>query len=60
MLPFLGELFRPEEHEMMVVAPGGVTSLVGGCPEWGESCRMALGGGSFGARGRVGSEVICS
>lgn len=43
---------------MMVVARGGVP--VGGYPEWGESCRMALGGGSFGARGQVGREVICS
>lgn len=58
MLHFLGELFCPKEHEVMVVARGGVP--VGGYPEWGESCRMALGGGSFGARGQVGREVICS
>lgn len=36
----LGELFRPEEREMMVVAPGGVPSLVSGHAEWGESWRM--------------------
>lgn len=60
LLHCLGELFCPEEREMMVVAPGGVPSLVSGHAEWGESWRMALGRGSFGAGGQVGSEVICS